>query len=145
MCCVQAVPVKSASQTEELLEQGLRSRSVAATLMNASSSRSHLVVTIHFQQVCFLHVLVPQFTFNRWDHWLGTEVFSHFQQVCCLSTGACLHSFSAGGLSEYRCLHSLTAGVLSEYRHLHSLSAGGLVWYGYHHKLSTGVAVHFQQ
>ena len=63
MCCMQTVPVKSASQMEELLMQGLRNRSVAATKMNATSSRSHLVVTIHFQQVCSTCLLMPVLTF----------------------------------------------------------------------------------
>ncbi|XP_070180294.1 kinesin-like protein KIF28 [Littorina saxatilis] len=44
------MPVKSAGQTEELLQQGLKNRMIAATNMNSNSSRSHLIVTLHFNQ-----------------------------------------------------------------------------------------------
>ncbi|KAL8565183.1 hypothetical protein ACOMHN_003970 [Nucella lapillus] len=42
--------VKSAAQTEEVILQGMMNRSVAATRMNRTSSRSHLVITIRFIQ-----------------------------------------------------------------------------------------------
>ncbi|XP_076441921.1 kinesin-like protein KIF28 [Babylonia areolata] len=42
--------VRSAAQTEEVVLQGLRSRAVATTKMNSNSSRSHLVLTLHFLQ-----------------------------------------------------------------------------------------------
>ena len=66
--------VTSYAEIEQLLDEGNKSRTVAATNMNATSSRSHSILTIYFtrKQVCsliiyntitFLTILTP--IFNR--------------------------------------------------------------------------------
>jgi hypothetical protein len=45
------VPVSSYKQIEEWMEEGTRNRTVAATKMNATSSRAHTVFTITFRQI----------------------------------------------------------------------------------------------
>eukprot|EP00062_Callorhinchus_milii_P004286 gi/632942745/ref/XP_007886576.1/ PREDICTED: kinesin-like protein KIF28P [Callorhinchus milii] len=49
--CLKSVPCTSYKQLEAFLEQGIRNRSTASTNRNTSSSRSHMVITIRFQQV----------------------------------------------------------------------------------------------
>ncbi|XP_056021053.1 kinesin-like protein KIF28P isoform X3 [Ostrea edulis] len=45
------VPVSSYKEIEKLMEQGTVNRTTASTNMNATSSRSHMVITIRFNQV----------------------------------------------------------------------------------------------
>lgn len=49
-------PVQSYKEIEQLLDEGNKARTVAATAMNATSSRSHSVLTIYFtkKEVCIL-------------------------------------------------------------------------------------------
>ncbi|GCC30385.1 hypothetical protein chiPu_0008836 [Chiloscyllium punctatum] len=49
--CLKSVPCSNFKQLEALLDQGIRNRSVATTNWNTTSSRSHMVINIHFQQV----------------------------------------------------------------------------------------------
>ncbi|XP_074654551.1 kinesin-like protein KIF28 [Tubulanus polymorphus] len=44
-------PVRSYKNIEELMDQGTINRTTASTNMNATSSRSHMVITIRFKQV----------------------------------------------------------------------------------------------
>ncbi|CAH1778943.1 unnamed protein product [Owenia fusiformis] len=48
---LKKVPVGSYKEVEQLQEQGTSNRTVAATQMNATSSRAHTVVTIVFDQI----------------------------------------------------------------------------------------------
>ncbi|XP_043553479.1 kinesin-like protein KIF28P isoform X2 [Chiloscyllium plagiosum] len=48
---LKSVPCSNFKQLEALLDQGIRNRSVATTNWNTTSSRSHMVINIHFQQV----------------------------------------------------------------------------------------------
>ncbi|CAL8364650.1 unnamed protein product [Gadus morhua 'NCC'] len=43
-------PVTGPSQVEQLMEQGTRSRTTAATHMNANSSRSHMLIILQLKQ-----------------------------------------------------------------------------------------------
>ncbi|UYV85097.1 KIF17, partial [Cordylochernes scorpioides] len=45
------LPVHNVQECEKLMEQGWRNRSVGATLMNADSSRSHSIFTIHLERL----------------------------------------------------------------------------------------------
>jgi len=49
--CLQQVPVRSYAGIEQLMESGTINRTTASTNMNATSSRSHMVITIRFEQV----------------------------------------------------------------------------------------------
>ncbi|XP_051873103.1 kinesin-like protein KIF28 [Pristis pectinata] len=49
--CLKSVLCSSFGQLEAFLKQGIRNRSVASTNWNTNSSRSHMVIRIHFQQV----------------------------------------------------------------------------------------------
>lgn len=46
-----SVPCENYTQIERLMDQGTKIRTTASTNMNASSSRSHMVITIQFKQV----------------------------------------------------------------------------------------------
>ncbi|XP_019514564.1 PREDICTED: kinesin-like protein KIF28P [Hipposideros armiger] len=48
---LKTVPCESYAQIERLMEQGTKIRTTASTNMNVSSSRSHMVITIHFKQL----------------------------------------------------------------------------------------------
>ncbi|XP_045187417.2 kinesin-like protein KIF28 isoform X2 [Mercenaria mercenaria] len=48
---LKQVPVRSYSEIEKLMESGTFNRTTASTNMNATSSRSHMVITIRFEQV----------------------------------------------------------------------------------------------
>lgn len=43
--------VNSVTECEAVMEQGWKNRTVGATLMNADSSRSHSIFTIHVEQM----------------------------------------------------------------------------------------------
>ncbi|KAL0169810.1 hypothetical protein M9458_034406, partial [Cirrhinus mrigala] len=47
---LRRVPCDSAVQVEQLMEQGTRTRTTAATHMNANSSRSHMLIIIQLKQ-----------------------------------------------------------------------------------------------
>ena len=47
----QQVPVEGYSEIERLMDQGTVNRTTASTNMNATSSRSHMVITVKFKQV----------------------------------------------------------------------------------------------
>ncbi|MGH0168789.1 UNVERIFIED_CONTAM: hypothetical protein FKN15_055658 [Acipenser sinensis] len=49
--CLKAVSCESYEKLEALLQEGIRNRSMAATNMNATSSRSHMVINLRFKQV----------------------------------------------------------------------------------------------
>ncbi|XP_067847804.1 kinesin-like protein KIF28 isoform X2 [Heptranchias perlo] len=49
--CLKSVPCSSFKQLEAFLDQGIQNRSAASTNWNTTSSRSHMVISIHFQQV----------------------------------------------------------------------------------------------
>lgn len=48
---LKLVPCDSYAQIERLMEQGTKIRTTGSTSMNTTSSRSHMVITIHFKQV----------------------------------------------------------------------------------------------
>ena len=47
----QQIPVQGYSEIERLMNQGTVNRTTAATNMNETSSRSHMVITVNFKQV----------------------------------------------------------------------------------------------
>ncbi|XP_041121988.1 kinesin-like protein KIF28P [Polyodon spathula] len=49
--CLKAVSCDSYEKLEALLREGIRNRSTAVTNMNATSSRSHMVINLRFKQV----------------------------------------------------------------------------------------------
>nr|XP_016853085.1 PREDICTED: kinesin-like protein KIF28P [Anolis carolinensis] len=58
---LKRVPCDSYAQIERLMEQGTKIRTTASTSMNATSSRSHMLITIQFKQylkyICYLIIL----------------------------------------------------------------------------------------
>ncbi|XP_030635096.1 kinesin-like protein KIF28P [Chanos chanos] len=48
---LRKVPSDSATQVEQLMDQGTRTRTTAATHMNANSSRSHMLIMIQLKQI----------------------------------------------------------------------------------------------
>ena len=48
---LRLVPVGSYNDIERRIAEGTENRTIAATNMNATSSRAHTVVTIHFDQI----------------------------------------------------------------------------------------------
>ncbi|XP_020837777.1 kinesin-like protein KIF28P [Phascolarctos cinereus] len=62
-----SVPCDSYAQIERLMEQGIKARTTAATSMNATSSRSHMVITIQFKQVFLDGDLTKQSIINLVD------------------------------------------------------------------------------
>ncbi|XP_043859117.1 kinesin-like protein KIF28P [Dromiciops gliroides] len=62
-----SVPCDSYTQIERLMEQGIKARTTAATSMNATSSRSHMVITIQFKQVFLDGDLTKQSIINLVD------------------------------------------------------------------------------
>lgn len=48
---LRIVPVGSYSDIERRIKEGTENRTIAATNMNATSSRAHTIVTIYFDQV----------------------------------------------------------------------------------------------
>ncbi|XP_021514087.1 kinesin-like protein KIF28 [Meriones unguiculatus] len=61
------VPCGNYAQVEKLMEQGSKIRMTASTNMNASSSRSHVLVTIQFKQVFLDTALTKQSSINMVD------------------------------------------------------------------------------
>ncbi|XP_012499794.1 PREDICTED: kinesin-like protein KIF28P [Propithecus coquereli] len=62
-----SVPCENYTQIERLMEQGTKIRTTASTNMNASSSRSHMVITIQFKQVFPDRDLTKQSSINLVD------------------------------------------------------------------------------
>ncbi|XP_040307820.1 kinesin-like protein KIF28P [Herpailurus yagouaroundi] len=64
---LKSVPCENYAQIERLMERGTKIRTTASTNMNASSSRSHMVITIQFRQVFLDRDLTKQSTINLVD------------------------------------------------------------------------------
>ncbi|XP_039091730.1 kinesin-like protein KIF28P, partial [Hyaena hyaena] len=62
-----SVPCENYTQIERLMDQGTKIRTTASTNMNASSSRSHMVITIQFKQIFLDRDLTKQSTINLVD------------------------------------------------------------------------------
>ncbi|KAM3930883.1 kinesin-like protein KIF28 [Leptodactylus fuscus] len=64
---LKRVPCGSYAQIEKLMEQGKKTRTTASTSMNSSSSRSHMVITIHFKQIFLDDDITKQSVINLVD------------------------------------------------------------------------------
>ncbi|XP_031758561.1 kinesin-like protein KIF28P [Xenopus tropicalis] len=64
---LKLVPCESYAQIERLIEQGKKIRTTASTSMNASSSRSHMVITIQFKQILLKEDITKQSSINLVD------------------------------------------------------------------------------
>ncbi|XP_024431745.2 kinesin-like protein KIF28P [Desmodus rotundus] len=64
---LKAVPCENYAQIERLMEQGTKMRTTASTNLNASSSRSHMVITLQFKQVFPDRGLTKQSSINLVD------------------------------------------------------------------------------
>uniref|UniRef100_A0A8C9V7K7 Kinesin-like protein n=1 Tax=Scleropages formosus TaxID=113540 RepID=A0A8C9V7K7_SCLFO len=62
---LRRVACKSGAQVERMMEQGTRTRTTAATHLNASSSRSHMLITLQLKQVLLL--ITKESTINLVD------------------------------------------------------------------------------
>ncbi|XP_035176393.1 kinesin-like protein KIF28P [Oxyura jamaicensis] len=64
---LKSVPCDNYAQIERLMDQGNKMRTTATTTMNASSSRSHMVVTIQFKQIFLDEAITKQSVINLVD------------------------------------------------------------------------------
>ncbi|CAM5101982.1 unnamed protein product [Eretmochelys imbricata] len=64
---LKLVPCDSYAQIERLMEQGTKIRTTASTSMNATSSRSHMVITIQFKQIFLDEDITKQSIINLVD------------------------------------------------------------------------------
>ncbi|KAF7665771.1 hypothetical protein LDENG_00132020 [Lucifuga dentata] len=64
---VRTVPCDSAPQVEQLMEQGTRTRTTAATHMNANSSRSHMLIILQLKQIFSKESITKQSNINLVD------------------------------------------------------------------------------
>nr|XP_020445542.1 kinesin-like protein KIF28P isoform X2 [Monopterus albus] len=64
---LRTVPCDSASQVEQLMEQGTRTRTTTATHMNANSSRSHMVILLQLKQIFSKESITKQSNINLVD------------------------------------------------------------------------------
>ncbi|TFK03236.1 Kinesin-like protein KIF28P [Platysternon megacephalum] len=64
---LKLVPCDSYAQIERLMEQGTKIRTTASTSMNATSSRSHMVITIQFKQIFLDEDITKQSVINLVD------------------------------------------------------------------------------
>uniref|UniRef100_A0A8C6V6F7 Kinesin-like protein 6 n=1 Tax=Naja naja TaxID=35670 RepID=A0A8C6V6F7_NAJNA len=64
---LKLVPCDSYAQIERLMEQGIKIRTTASTSMNTTSSRSHMVITIHFKQIFLKDEITKQSIINLVD------------------------------------------------------------------------------
>ncbi|XP_040119558.1 kinesin-like protein KIF28P [Oryx dammah] len=64
---LKSMPCENYAQIERLMEQGAKIRTTASTNMNASSSRSHMIITIQFKQVFLDRDLTKQSSINLVD------------------------------------------------------------------------------
>ncbi|KAL6113275.1 uncharacterized protein ACO6RY_11602 [Pungitius sinensis] len=64
---LRTVPCDSATQVEQLMEQGTRTRTTAATNMNANSSRSHMLIILQLKQIFSKESITKQSNINLVD------------------------------------------------------------------------------
>ncbi|KAK2920356.1 hypothetical protein Q8A73_002560 [Channa argus] len=64
---LRTVPCESATQVEQLTEQGTRTRTTAATHMNANSSRSHMLIILQLKQIFSKENVTKQSNINLVD------------------------------------------------------------------------------
>ncbi|XP_042565733.1 kinesin-like protein KIF28P [Clupea harengus] len=64
---LRRVPCDSAAQVEQLMEQGTRTRTTAATHMNANSSRSHMLIIAQLKQIFTKENITKQSNINLVD------------------------------------------------------------------------------
>ncbi|XP_047375905.1 kinesin-like protein KIF28P [Sciurus carolinensis] len=64
---LKTVPCENYAQIEKLMEQGTKIRTTASTNMNASSSRSHMVITVQLKQVFLDKALTKQSSIHLVD------------------------------------------------------------------------------
>nr|XP_060633107.1 kinesin-like protein KIF28P [Anolis sagrei ordinatus] len=64
---LKRVPCDSYAQIERLMEQGTKIRTTASTSMNATSSRSHMLITIQFKQILLREDITKQSIINLVD------------------------------------------------------------------------------
>ncbi|XP_034043886.1 kinesin-like protein KIF28P [Thalassophryne amazonica] len=64
---LRTVPCDSAPQVEQLMEQGTRTRTTAATHMNANSSRSHMLIVLQLKQIFSKENITKQSNINLVD------------------------------------------------------------------------------
>ncbi|XP_029932583.1 kinesin-like protein KIF28P [Myripristis murdjan] len=64
---IRTVPCDSAPQVEQLVEQGTRTRTTAATHMNANSSRSHMLIILQLKQIFSKESITKQSNINLVD------------------------------------------------------------------------------
>ncbi|XP_028853236.1 kinesin-like protein KIF28P [Denticeps clupeoides] len=64
---LRRVPCDSATQVEQLMEQGTRTRTTAATHMNTNSSRSHMLIIVQFKQIFSKENITKQSNINLVD------------------------------------------------------------------------------
>ncbi|XP_061671253.1 kinesin-like protein KIF28P [Syngnathoides biaculeatus] len=64
---LRTVPCDSAAQVEQLMEQGTRTRTTAATHINANSSRSHMLLVLQLKQILSKESVTKQSNINLVD------------------------------------------------------------------------------
>ncbi|XP_078800696.1 kinesin-like protein KIF28 [Oryzias latipes] len=64
---LRKIPCESATQVEQLMEQGTRTRTTAATHMNANSSRSHMLIILQLKQIFSKESITKQSNVNLVD------------------------------------------------------------------------------
>ncbi|XP_028258078.1 kinesin-like protein KIF28P [Parambassis ranga] len=64
---LRTVPCESTPQVEQLMEQGTRTRTTAATHMNANSSRSHMLIILQLKQIFSKESITKQSNINLVD------------------------------------------------------------------------------
>ncbi|XP_052529430.1 kinesin-like protein KIF28 [Tympanuchus pallidicinctus] len=64
---LKLVPCDNYAQIERLMDQGNKMRTTATTTMNASSSRSHMVIAIQFKQIFLDEAITKQSVINLVD------------------------------------------------------------------------------
>ncbi|XP_061105840.1 kinesin-like protein KIF28P [Conger conger] len=64
---LRRVPCESSAQVAQLMEQGTRTRTTASTHMNASSSRSHMLIVLQLKQIFSKENITKQSNINLVD------------------------------------------------------------------------------
>ncbi|XP_035992415.1 kinesin-like protein KIF28P [Fundulus heteroclitus] len=64
---LRKIPCENALQVEQLMEQGTRTRTTAATHMNANSSRSHMLIILQLKQIFSKESITKQSNINLVD------------------------------------------------------------------------------
>ncbi|KAM5164707.1 kinesin-like protein KIF28P [Mantella aurantiaca] len=88
---LKLVPCESYVQIERLMEQGKKTRTTASTSMNSSSSRSHMVITIHFKQIFLEDDITKQSTIHLVDLAGSERQKSSGSEGDRLKEGACVN------------------------------------------------------